>query len=303
MFDILCMFYFNPNAAVKNKYGFLGSRCLMCFFTSLFNFQTYDMAKFFGVNLFKKSSSSHSADSPQMKKDFGSVSVRESTKNISNPPTVMWDAICDFNGSSDLDDSADFFYSRAGIFSPQCDKPSSPVQSASERPQRSVNTSNANKWKTNFLVPESSPRHSRVSEPTPISPSISLFQSKSQASPSIGFRNSSKLGKSPAFKSSSNALELEIAERDPQSNAETINSPKATHINMDIDKKELTFVEPRASLDLSTIDLDQSSEEEHQGATYQCHSVEEKNNVQRPPAYEEEQYKEVEARNSDGCDK
>ncbi|KAL5967947.1 Laminin subunit alpha-2 [Taenia solium] len=261
------------------------------------------MAKFFGVNLFKKSSSSHSADSPQMKKDFGSLSVRESSKNISNAPTVMWDAICDLNGSSDLDDSADFFYSRAGIFSTQFDKSSSPVQSASEKPHRSVNTSGSNKWKTNFLVPESSPRYSRVSEPTPISPSISRFQSKSQASPSIGFRNSSKLGKSPALKSNSNTLELEIAERDLPPNVETMNSPKAAHVNTDIDKRGPTFAEPGTSLELSTIDLDQSSEEEQQGANYHCHSEEEKNHIQGPPAYEGEQYKEVEACNSDGCDK
>ncbi|VDK33232.1 unnamed protein product [Taenia asiatica] len=261
------------------------------------------MAKFFGVNLFKKSSSSRSADSPQMKKDFGSLSVRESSKNISNAPTVMWDAICDLNGSSDLDDSADFFYSRAGIFSTQCDKPSSPVQSASEKLHRSVNTSGSNKWKTNFLVPESSPRHSRVSEPTPISPSISRFQSKSQASPSMDFRNSSKLGKSPALKPNSNTLELGIAERDLPPNVETMNSPRATHVNTDIDKKGPTFAEPRTSLDLSTIDLDQSSEEEQQGANYHCHSKEEKNHVQRPPSYEGEQHKEVEACNSDGCDK
>ncbi|KAL5103808.1 Laminin subunit alpha-2 [Taenia crassiceps] len=68
-------------------------------------------------------------------------------------------------------------------------------------------------------------------------------------------------------------------------------------------KKGLNCAEPGTSLDLSTIDLDQSSEEEQQGANYQCHSVEEKNNEQMPITYEEEHYKEIEALNSTGCDK
>ncbi|VDM24923.1 unnamed protein product [Hydatigera taeniaeformis] len=260
------------------------------------------MAKFFGVNLFKKSSG-HSADTSLMKKDSGSSDVSESTKNITNASPVMWDAICDLNSSSDLDDTADFFYSRSGIFSSQCDKPSSPTQIALEKAQKSVTNSGTNKWKTNFLVPESSLRLPRVAEPIPISPSLSRFQSKSQASPSMGFLHSSKLCQSPAFKSNSNTLDLAIAERDTSSDRVNINSPKAIQVNADIEKRELSFAEPGTSLDLSTFDLDQTNDEEQQDANYQHHPKEDKANVQRSPAYEAEHYKEVEISNSSGCDK
>ncbi|KAH9278007.1 hypothetical protein ECG_09648 [Echinococcus granulosus] len=261
------------------------------------------MAKFFGVSLFKKASSGHSADSPKMKKDFGALSVRERTKNISNAPTVMWDAICDLNSSSDLDDSTDFFYSRSGIFSPQPEKPSSPIQSASEKPQKPVSSSSTNKWKTNFLVPEISPRHPRTTETTPISPSISRFQSKSRASPSMGFRYSSTLGRSPAFKSNSSTAELEVTEHDIPSDTDTTNSPKVTHVITDIEKNGLNSVESRTSLDLSTISLDQTNEEGNQDSNYQCRSMGEMNNVQRQSAHEEGQCREVEACDSDGYDK
>ncbi|VDN96291.1 unnamed protein product, partial [Rodentolepis nana] len=78
------------------------------------------MSKFFGASLFKKTTSSNGDNQVQK-----SAANRASPKTLGPTSTVMWDTICDLNSSSDLDESADFFYSRSNLFSPSSNKPSS----------------------------------------------------------------------------------------------------------------------------------------------------------------------------------
>ena len=240
------------------------------------------MAKFFGASLFKKSSSGSSTNSPQMKKD----SINLGSKNTPNGPTVMWDAICDLNSSSDLDDSADFFYSRSNIFSPKPD--------TLEKPPLSTASSSTNKWRASFLVPE---RQSRPLEHNPMSPSLSKFQSKPQNSPSVGFRYPTKFGKS-TIKSPPSSTSLEIPEREPSSTTRTMNSPGVVQMNTRLGKEENAFVQPQKNLEVPSVDLDLSEEHADEGDQYQNMEVA-NNGIQKSPSCKDE----VELSSSDGTEK
>ncbi|VDL61875.1 unnamed protein product [Hymenolepis diminuta] len=224
------------------------------------------MSKFFGASLFKKSNSSSGGNQVQK-----NIANRENSKTSIPTSTVMWDTICDLNSSSDLDESTDFFYSRPNLLSPISDKPSSPFQTPSEK---SVTTNglvtNTNRWKTNFMLSEASnARQARTNEPKVNSPSLSRLQTKSQNSPSLGFRYESKFGKSPALKSPSSTLVGGLDEIDePKLCPNKRISPKLVSVSLDANKKRDIFNESELSLDFPTNDTDNVEKDNEEHSTY-----------------------------------
>nr|CDS29887.1 hypothetical protein HmN_000906200 [Hymenolepis microstoma] len=220
------------------------------------------MSKFFGASLFKKTTSSIAGNQVQK-----SAANRESPKTLGPTSTVMWDTICDLNSSSDLDESADFFYSRSNLFSPNSDKLSSNLSAPTEKsaPTNGL-AANANRWKTNFMLSETSnARQTRVNETKVKSPSLSRLQAKSQNSPSLGLRYASKFGKSHALKSPSSTLGDGLEERqEPKLYPDKRTSPKLVPVGVDSNRKRDIFNESEISLDISTDASDRIAENDNE---------------------------------------
>ncbi|KAM7532919.1 hypothetical protein Aperf_G00000126484 [Anoplocephala perfoliata] len=239
------------------------------------------MSKFFGASLFKKSSAS-SVGGDHVQQSIANHDSNKNLKSFSTSSSVMWDTICDLNSSSDLDESSDFFYSRPNIFSPNIEKSNSPYTAPSEKSTAvKASSSNANKWKTNFMLPESTAKKSRAHAPKVDSPSLPRLLTKSQNSPSLGLRYASKLNKSPAIKSPSSTLESEFHDgEEPNLCVELKNSPKAILLDgSDTSQKRNLFSELETSFELSSVDIDDNVEEENENTNQHYHSKDDKNEM------------------------
>lgn len=246
------------------------------------SFFTDPMSKFFGASLFKKSSIS-SGGGNQVQQSAVNHGSNKNPKAFSTSSSVMWDTICDLNSSSDLDETSDFFYSRPNIFSPSVEKANSPFGAPSDKSIAvAASPSNSNRWKTNFMLPESSAKRSRTYALKADSPSLTRLQTKSQNSPSLSFRFTSKLNKSPAIKSPPSTLESEFHDNEePTLCVDLKGSPKAIPDG----QKRNAFNELETSFELSTVDIDDNAGEDDTSVCH-FHPKDEKNEILLKPEHE-----------------
>ncbi|VDD81383.1 unnamed protein product [Mesocestoides corti] len=222
---------------------------------------------FFGSSLFKKSSSGTSTKSPQMKNDFGDIGIGKHQSTASNSPgvikTALWESICDadLNSSSDLDESMEYFYSRANIFSSNQEKSNSPVSSTSAKSASASNLSNPQRWKTRFFMPNESPKPPKTPEVNNASSPFLRFQSKPSASPSVNNRFSSKSSESPATHSPSVSSVLEIPEQDSLPSITATKSPKVTRVG-DVFEKPQDFIASGSRTEISSNTMNQVDEDD-----------------------------------------
>lgn len=217
------------------------------------------MSKFFGSNLFKRTNSTNSVTTNQK-----SANHRDDPKSITGNSSVMWETICDLNSSSDLDESTDFFYPRPNLFSPGSDKCNSPftIPDKSSSKNGPATTNTKSRWKTNFLLPESSnPKSNRMNEIKCNSPSIARSQTKSQSSSSLGFRYVSNLSKSPVLKSPSGTLNCGIEDIDEPDICHNKRSSPKVVIVAESKQNVDAFTDVERSLDISTDDTNQTEKD------------------------------------------